>query len=73
MSNFTKKMVEKYAEDLLIGLSPAENKLVLDEFDAVQYNMELISKIKDIDSVEPMTHPFDLYLALGKGTEPKLS
>ena len=33
MSKFTKEMVDDYADKLLIGLTPEENKMVLDEFD----------------------------------------
>ena len=63
MSKFTKELVDKYADDLLIGLSPEENKMVLDEFDAIEYNMDIISNVEGLDKVTPMTHPYDLYLA----------
>lgn len=63
MSTFTKEMVNKYANDLLIGLSDEENKMVLDEFTFIEKNMDLINDISSIEEVEPMTHPFDLYLA----------
>lgn len=63
MSKFTKELVNKYADDLLIGLTNEENKIVLEEFEIIEENMNLINEIEDIEKIEPMTHPFDLYLA----------
>ena len=59
MSKFTKEMVDDYAEKLLIGLTDEENKMVLDEFEAIDKNIDLINEISDIESVEPMTHALD--------------
>jgi len=59
MSKFTKEMVDDYADKLLIGLTPEENKMVLDEFDVIDKNIELVSKIPGIEKVEPMTHCLD--------------
>ena len=59
MSKFTKEMVDDYADKLLIGLTDEENKMVLDEFDDIDANIDLINEIKDIDKVEPMTHCLD--------------
>ena len=59
MSKFTKEMVDDYAEKLLIGLTDEENKMVLEEFDAIDRNIDLINEIPSIESVEPMTHALD--------------
>ncbi len=59
MSKFTKEMVDDYAEKLLIGLTPEENKMVLDEFEAIDKSIDNINKIKDISSATPMTHALD--------------
>lgn len=59
MSKFTDKMVDEYALKLLIGLSEEENKKVLDEFDKIDRQIDLINEIPDIDKVEPMTHTLD--------------
>lgn len=59
MSKFTSEMVDKYANLLLIGLTPEENKMVLDEFEIIDKNMELITKIPNISDVEPKTHGLD--------------
>ena len=59
MSKFTKEMVDDYADKLLIGLTPEENKMVLDEFDIIDHNIDLINEIPGISDVEPMTHCLD--------------
>ena len=59
MSKFTKEMVDDYAEKLLIGLTPEENKMVLDEMDIIEESFEEISMISDINNIEPMTHCLD--------------
>ena len=48
MSKFTKEMVDDYALKLLIGLSDEENKMVLEEFDAIDRNIDLINKIPNM-------------------------
>ena len=59
MSKFTKEMVDDYAKKLLIELTPEENEMVLDEFDYIDANINLINEIKGIESVTPMTHALD--------------
>ncbi len=59
MSKFTKEMVADYANKLLIGLTEDENTAVLNEFDVIDHNMELITKIPHIEEVVPMTHTLD--------------
>ena len=59
MNKFTKEMVNDYADKLLIGLTAEENKQVLDEFEIIDENIDLINKIPNIDRIEPMTHCLD--------------
>ena len=59
MNKFTKEMVDDYAEKLLIGLTDEENKMVVDEFEAIDKNIDLINEIPDIEKIEPMTHALD--------------
>ncbi|MFI3260207.1 MAG: hypothetical protein R3Y13_00610 [bacterium] len=56
---FTKEMVDDYAEKLLIGLSEEENKMVLDEFNIIDQNIDIINNIENLSEVIPMTHPID--------------
>lgn len=59
MSKFTKEMVDDYADKLLIGLTDEENKMVLDEFDVIDEQINVINEIPGIEKVEPMTHCLD--------------
>lgn len=59
MNKFTKEMVIDYADKLLIGLTDEEINLVLSEFEVIDKNIDLINKIPDISSIEPMTHCLD--------------
>ena len=59
MQKFTKEIVDDYANKLLIGLTEEENKMVLDEFEIIDENIDLINKIPNIEKVEPMTHCLD--------------
>lgn len=56
MSKFTREMVDDYADKLLIGLTPEENKQVLDEFEIIDKNIDIINQIPGIENVEVMTH-----------------
>lgn len=62
MGKFTKEMVTDYADKLLIGLTEEEAKMVLDEFDIIDKNIDLINQIPNIETVEPMTHCLDDFI-----------
>ena len=59
MTKFTKEMVDNYADKLLIGLSEAENEMVLKEFETIDANLDLVNQIAGINEIEPMTHCLD--------------
>lgn len=59
MGRFTKEMINDYADKLLIGLTEEENKMVLEEFDEIDQNIDLINEIENIKQVEPMSHCLD--------------
>ncbi len=59
MGKFTSEMVDDYADKLLIGLTKEENKMVLDEFEIIDKNIDLINQIPNIKEIEPMTHALD--------------
>lgn len=59
---FTSKMVNEYAEKLLIGLTDKEIKMVLDEFEIIDETINKINDIKDIEKIDPMTHCLDRYI-----------
>ena len=58
MSKFNEKVIKDYADKLLIGLTGEETKTILDEFDIIEKNMDLINKIDGIKEVEPQNYPF---------------
>ena len=58
MNNFTKELVDRLAEKLLIGLTEEENKQVLDEFAIIDENLGKL-ELEGLDAVEPMTHCLD--------------
>lgn len=59
MSKFSKEMVDDYASKLMIDLTEEENKMVLDEFDVIDKNIDLINAIPNIEEVEPMSFTLD--------------
>ena len=59
MGKFTSEMVNDYADKLMIGLTEEENKMVLDEFEIIDRNIDLINEIPNIEKVECMTHTLD--------------
>lgn len=59
MAKFTRDMVIDYADKLLIGLTEDEIQMVLDEFEVIDKNIDLINAIPNIESVSPMTHCLD--------------
>jgi len=62
MSKFTKEMVEDYADKLLIGLTDVEAQRVLDEFEFIDSNIDLINEIPNISEIDPMTHCLDDFI-----------
>ena len=56
---FTKELVDNYADNLLIGLSDEENKMVLDEFEVIDKDIDIINTIDGINNVKPMTYCLD--------------
>ena len=58
----TRDKLEEYAKKLMFKMNEDEYKTLEDEFEVILGQMALIDNIKDIDSVEPMTYPFDLKL-----------
>ena len=57
--DFNEQTIDKLANLLMIGLTPEENKMVLDEFEVIDANINKINNIEGIDKVTPMTHALD--------------
>lgn len=58
----TRDKLEEYAKKLMFEMNEDEYKTLEEEFDVILKQMELIGNIKDIETVVPMTFPFDLEL-----------
>ncbi len=61
-TKFTSEMVDDYADKLLIGLTREENKMVLEEFDIIDAQIDIINRIPGIENVEPMSWCLDLVI-----------
>lgn len=59
MNKFNKELINQYADNLLIGLTKTETNMILKEFNVINANMDLITKIPNINKVLPMTHALD--------------
>lgn len=53
-----KEKLKQYANKLMFDMDDNEYQTLQEEFDIILKQMDLISKIKDIASVQPMTFPF---------------
>ncbi|CCX35538.1 glutamyl-tRNA(Gln) amidotransferase C subunit [Clostridium sp. CAG:1000] len=62
MSNFTKEMIDDYADKLLIGLTEEERTNIQEEFDEIEKNMDLINQISNIKDTEPLSYPFEMII-----------
>ena len=56
---FNEQTIDKLADLLMIGLTPEENKMVLDEFEVIDKNINKINDIEGIGESVPMTHALD--------------
>ena len=56
----TKENLKKYADKLMFDMKDSEYEILLNEFDTILKNMELIYDIDNIDNVEPMHFPYEL-------------
>lgn len=58
-NNFNKETIDRLANLLMIGLTPEENKMVLDEFEIIDQNINKINDIEGLNEAKPMTHTLD--------------
>lgn len=55
-----KETLKMLANKLMFTMKEEEYETLMDEFDIILRQMDLIGNIPDIDKVEPMTYPFML-------------
>lgn len=58
----TKDKLEILAKKLMFEMNDDEYETLAGEFEIILKQMDLIDGIEDIDSVSPMTYPFELAL-----------
>ena len=56
---FNQETIDKLSDLLMIGLTPEENKMILDEFEIIDKNINKINDIDGISDATPMTHALD--------------
>jgi len=59
---FNSETIDKLANLLMVGLTPEENKMVLDEFEIIDKNIDKINKIDGVSDAEPMCYALDTYV-----------
>ena len=52
--------LKKYASKIMFDMDESEYETLMNEFEVILKQMDLISKIDNIESVEPMTFPYVL-------------
>ena len=58
MKEVTLELLKQCANNLLFDMDQEQYQTLLEEFATLFKQMELIGKIKDIDSVTPLTFPY---------------
>lgn len=59
MKQVTKEELKKYANQLMFDLEDQEYDNLMDEFQVILKQMDLIAKIDGIEQVEPMSFPYE--------------
>jgi len=68
----TKEKLKSYANKLMFDMNDNEYETLLQEFDVIEQQMDLVANIEGIDKVKPMTFPFDMdYVTLRNDEEVK--
>ena len=60
MKPVTKEVLKESANKLMFDLSDEQLDTLLNEFDVILKQMDLIGEIKGVDQAEPMTFPFEV-------------
>lgn len=60
MKNINKETLKMAANKLMFDMSEEQYNHLLNEFDVIVTQMNLIGKIEGVDNATPMTFPFDV-------------
>ncbi len=61
MKEYSINVLKDAANRLLLDMSEEEYRTLLSEFDIVTKQMKAIGDNKDLDQIEPMVFPFEVY------------
>ena len=61
MKKVTLEVLKEATNKLMFDMSEEQYQNLLNEFDIILSQMELISEIEGVDEVEPMTFPYVIY------------
>jgi aspartyl-tRNA(Asn)/glutamyl-tRNA(Gln) amidotransferase subunit C len=73
MVKYDKDLLKKCATNLLFDMSDAQYELLLKEFDILTKQMQVLGEIEGLESVTPMTFPFDVSTSFLREDEPEES
>lgn len=60
MKKISREVLNEAANKLMFKLSDEEINNLLQEFDTILKQMELLSDVPDVDNAQPMTFPFNV-------------
>ncbi len=70
MKRVDKQVLDSAAKSMMFEMSEQELETLLDEFNIITKQMELIGKIDGVDEAKPMTFPFDVTIDSLREDEP---
>lgn len=59
MKKVNKEILKQAANNLMFDMPEEQYDTLLEEFDVITKQMELVSNIEGVDDLSPMTFPFD--------------
>ena len=71
MKNYDINVLKDAAKRLLFDMSDSEYETLLNEFDIITKQMEIIGSDKSLDSLEPMVFPFECTTSYLREDEPE--
>lgn len=60
MKKVTKDILKQAANNLMFDMDETQYDTLLDEFQIISSQMELVCKVPNIDDVKPMTFPYEI-------------
>lgn len=61
MLKYDLEIIKKCAKNLMFDMEEEQYQVLLNEFNIITKQMELLGEIDGLDEVEPMTFPYEIY------------